>query len=164
MQRASAAPQTREWRDARCEALQALGAARRQTRARSAAPPLRAQGWRQSAQGYAPSMSGPTEKGDFGRDVLSGTLPRRSTLRWYLSVFTPARHHADAQTWRALALTRGVPLEHWGCCGSWQSATAAARPRARHIAAPRTTWRPSSWRRAAESAERAASKGGAQMQ
>ena len=55
-------------------------------------------------------MSGPTEKGDFGRDVLSGTLPRRSTLRWYLSVFTPARRAARAQTRRAVA--------HWGSSGS----------------------------------------------
>ena len=68
-------------RNASCEAPQAHDATRRETRARSAASSLRAQGRRQSAQGYAPSMSGPTEKGDFGRDVLSGTLPRRSTLR-----------------------------------------------------------------------------------
>jgi hypothetical protein len=75
--------QPREWRWARrkLHAPQAHDATRRETRARSAAPSLRAQGRRQLAQGYAPSMSGPTEKGDFGRDVLSGTLPRRSTLR-----------------------------------------------------------------------------------
>jgi hypothetical protein len=42
--------------------------------------------------------------------VLSGTLPRRSTLRWYLSVFTPARRATRAQTRRAVALTHGMRI------------------------------------------------------
>ena len=85
-----------------CEACKALDEAlSRRALARLRTPPdaVRAAAWRRarSRGGDAPSISGPTEKGDLGRAVLSGTLPRRSTLRWYLSVFTPAHVHAGGR-------------------------------------------------------------------
>ena len=53
-------------------------------------------------------MAGPTENGLLGRAEVSGTLPRRSTLRWYLSVFTPAPHDARGMRRSDAARARGI--------------------------------------------------------